>query len=46
MISLSHAMLIVESTNFFRELVEKNPVPQTYLLLGDAYMSIQEVQTT
>ncbi|XP_065054055.1 tetratricopeptide repeat protein 21B-like isoform X1 [Rhopilema esculentum] len=26
----------------YRELVEKNPVPQTYLLLGDAYMSIQE----
>lgn len=27
-----------------RELVEKNPAPQTYLLLGDAYMSIQEVR--
>ncbi|XP_014668422.1 PREDICTED: tetratricopeptide repeat protein 21B-like [Priapulus caudatus] len=26
----------------YRELVEKNPTPQTCLLLGDAYMSIQE----
>lgn len=28
--------------NFFREIVDKNPTPQSYLLLGDAYMSIQE----
>lgn len=26
-----------------RELVEKLPGPHTYLLLGDAYMNIQEV---
>eukprot|EP00794_Sanderia_malayensis_P003381 gene3381-3871_t len=26
----------------YRELVEKDPVPQSYLLLGDAYMKIQE----
>lgn len=26
-----------------RELVEKVPSPHTYLLLGDAYMDIQEV---
>ena len=28
----------------YRELVDKNPSPQTCLLLGDAYMSIQEVR--
>lgn len=27
----------------YRELVEKNPTPQTEMLLGDAYMAIQEV---
>jgi tetratricopeptide repeat protein 21B len=27
----------------YRELVDKNPSPHTCLLLGDAYMSIQEV---
>lgn len=27
----------------YRELAEKNPTPQTQLLLGDAYMAIQEV---
>ena len=26
-----------------RELAEKFPSPETYILLGDAYMSIQEV---
>ncbi|XP_068223465.1 tetratricopeptide repeat protein 21B-like [Palaemon carinicauda] len=26
----------------YKEVVEKNPTPQSYLLLGDAYMSIQE----
>ncbi|XP_074652535.1 tetratricopeptide repeat protein 21B-like [Tubulanus polymorphus] len=26
----------------YRELVEKNPTPHSYLLLGDAYMGIQE----
>ncbi|CAL4107788.1 unnamed protein product, partial [Meganyctiphanes norvegica] len=26
----------------YREVVEKNPTPQSFLLLGDAYMSIQE----
>ena len=26
----------------FREVVEKSPSPQSYLLLGDAYMSITE----
>ncbi|XP_027210397.1 tetratricopeptide repeat protein 21B-like isoform X1 [Penaeus vannamei] len=26
----------------YREVVEKNPTPQSYLMLGDAYMSIQE----
>ena len=28
----------------YRELVDKHPSPHTCLLLGDAYMSIQEVQ--
>lgn len=28
---------------FHREMVEKLPSPHTYLLLGDAYMNIQEV---
>lgn len=28
---------------YCRELVDKNPSPHTCLLLGDAYMSIQEV---
>ena len=27
----------------YRELAEKNPTPQTQLLLGDAYLAIQEV---
>jgi tetratricopeptide repeat protein 21B len=27
----------------YRELVDKQPSPHTYLLLGDAYMNIQEV---
>lgn len=26
----------------YREVVEKSPSPQSYLLLGDAYMSITE----
>ncbi|XP_069186237.1 tetratricopeptide repeat protein 21B isoform X2 [Procambarus clarkii] len=26
----------------YREVVEKNPTPQSFLMLGDAYMSIQE----
>ncbi|XP_050699357.1 tetratricopeptide repeat protein 21B-like [Eriocheir sinensis] len=26
----------------YREVIEKNPTPQSYLMLGDAYMSIQE----
>lgn len=29
----------------YRELVDKNPSAHTCLLLGDAYMSIQEVST-
>lgn len=29
-------------TSVYRELGEKKPTPQSYLLLGDAYMSIQE----
>lgn len=28
---------------FLREMVEKLPSPHTYLLLGDAYINIQEV---
>lgn len=27
----------------FREILEKNPTPQAYVMLGDAFMSIQEV---
>lgn len=27
----------------YREIIEKFPVPQSYLMLGDAYMKIQEV---
>ena len=32
------------SPNFsvYRELIDKKPSPESYLLLGDAYMSIQE----
>lgn len=30
----------------YRELAEKNPTTQTQLLLGDAYMAIQEVRVT
>ena len=30
--------------SLFRELVDKNPSAHTCLLLGDAYMSIQEVR--
>lgn len=29
-------------TSVYRELIDKKPSPETYLLLGDAYMSIQE----
>lgn len=29
---------------FTREMVDKLPSPHTYLLLGDAYISIQEVR--
>lgn len=29
-----------------RDLVEKNPSPQAFVMLGDAYMSIQEVGPT
>lgn len=29
---------------YFREIVEKNPSPQAFVMLGDAYMSIQEVK--
>lgn len=30
----------------YRELAEKNPNPQTQMLLGDAYMAIQEVDNS
>lgn len=30
----------------YRELAEKCPTPQTEMLLGDAYMAIQEVSET
>ena len=26
----------------FRQIVDKNPTPQNYVLLGDAFMSIEE----
>lgn len=28
----------------YKAILDKNPSPQTYVLLGDAYMSIQEVE--
>ena len=34
--------LINHAINKIREVVEKSPSPQSYLLLGDAYMSITE----
>jgi len=34
---------IVNQGNF-REIVDKNPSPQAFVMLGDAYMSIQEVK--
>lgn len=36
-------LLYTDSLFRFRELVDKNPTPQAFVLLGDAYMSIQEV---
>lgn len=31
------------NSNLFRDILDKSPTPQAYVMLGDAFMSIQEV---
>ena len=38
------SLQLIKAKICFRELVDKKPNPESFLLLGDAYMSIQEVK--